>query len=118
MTGIGPGSKFGGFSTVSERPWETIKMVPTSTVNGHVVFSGNVAPGKAGHVIYLEKLGKDNPDVGVAFLNLGDVYRNMGQYDKAESHFLRSLEIVIGKSRIPGFKCRIGLLRLLNGDLA
>jgi hypothetical protein len=32
----------------------------TSTVNGHVVFTGNVAPGKAGHVIYLEKLGKDN----------------------------------------------------------
>jgi hypothetical protein len=32
----------------------------TSTVNGHIVFTGNVAPGKAGHVIYLEKLGKDN----------------------------------------------------------
>ena len=32
----------------------------TSTVNGHITFTGSVAPGKAGHVIYLEKLGKDN----------------------------------------------------------
>lgn len=32
----------------------------TSTVNGHVTFTGNVSPDKAGHVIYLQKLGKDD----------------------------------------------------------
>jgi hypothetical protein len=32
----------------------------TSTVDGHVTFSGSVSPDKAGHIIYLEKLGKDN----------------------------------------------------------
>lgn len=31
----------------------------TSTVGGTVTFSGNVAPDKAGHVIYLQKLGSD-----------------------------------------------------------
>lgn len=31
----------------------------TSTVNGHVTFTGNVSPDKAGHVIYLQKSGKD-----------------------------------------------------------
>lgn len=32
----------------------------TSTVNGHITFTGSVSPDKAGHVIYLQKLGKDN----------------------------------------------------------
>jgi hypothetical protein len=32
---------------------------PSSTVDGLVTFSGTVAPGKAGHVIYLQKLGAD-----------------------------------------------------------
>ena len=31
----------------------------TSTVDGHVVFTGSVSPDKAGHAIYLQKLGKD-----------------------------------------------------------
>ncbi len=31
----------------------------TSTVGGTITFSGNVAPDKAGHVIYLQKLGSD-----------------------------------------------------------
>lgn len=31
----------------------------TSTVGGHVTFTGSVAPGKAGHVIYLQRLGAD-----------------------------------------------------------
>jgi hypothetical protein len=31
----------------------------TSTVNGHVTFTGNVSPGKAGHVVYLQNVGKD-----------------------------------------------------------
>lgn len=31
----------------------------TSTVGGHVTFSGTVTPDKAGHVIYLQKLGSD-----------------------------------------------------------
>lgn len=32
----------------------------TSTVGGHVTFTGNVSPDKAGHVIYLQKFGADN----------------------------------------------------------
>jgi hypothetical protein len=32
---------------------------PTSVVGGHVIFSGGVTPDKAGHVIYLQKLGAD-----------------------------------------------------------
>ncbi len=32
----------------------------TSTVNGHITFQGTVSPGKPGHVIYLEKLGRDD----------------------------------------------------------
>jgi hypothetical protein len=32
----------------------------TSTVDGHITFTGSVSPDKAGHVIYLQKLGKDN----------------------------------------------------------
>ena len=32
----------------------------TSTVGGHITFSGAVSPDKAGHLIYLEKLGKDD----------------------------------------------------------
>jgi hypothetical protein len=31
----------------------------TSTVNGHITFIGSVSPDKGGHVIYLQKLGKD-----------------------------------------------------------
>jgi hypothetical protein len=33
---------------------------PISTVGGHVTFSGTVSPDKAGHVIYLQKLGQDD----------------------------------------------------------
>jgi hypothetical protein len=32
----------------------------TSAVDGRITFTGSVSPDKAGHVIYLEKLGKDN----------------------------------------------------------
>jgi hypothetical protein len=31
----------------------------TATVNGQITFTGSVSPGKAGHVIYLQKLGSD-----------------------------------------------------------
>ncbi len=44
---------------------------PTSTVGGHVTFTGSVSPDKAGHVIYLQKLGKDGDwhTVEVRFVN-------------------------------------------------
>ncbi len=32
----------------------------TSTVGGHITFTGNVSPGKSGHVVYLQKFGQDN----------------------------------------------------------
>ena len=36
-------------------PWR--RAPPTSTVGGQITFTGNVSPDKAGHVIYLQKLG-------------------------------------------------------------
>jgi hypothetical protein len=43
----------------------------TSTVDGHILFTGNVTPDKAGHAIYLQKLGTDGDwhTVEVRFLN-------------------------------------------------
>jgi hypothetical protein len=41
---------------------DVVTMTPsssTSTVNGHITFTGTVSPDKGGHVIYLQKLGKD-----------------------------------------------------------
>jgi hypothetical protein len=41
---------------------DVVTMTPsssTSTVNGHITFTGSVSPDKGGHVIYLQKLGKD-----------------------------------------------------------
>ncbi len=32
----------------------------TSTVGGQVTFTGSVSPDKAGHLIYLQRLGKDS----------------------------------------------------------
>jgi hypothetical protein len=32
----------------------------TSSVNGHIIFTGSVSPDKAGHMVYLQKLGKDD----------------------------------------------------------
>jgi hypothetical protein len=50
---------------------------PTSTVNGHVTFQGNVQPDKAGHVIYLEKLGQDDQwhVVEVSYVNANSNYQ-------------------------------------------
>ena len=31
----------------------------TSTVGGHITFSGSVSPDKSGHLIYLQRFGKD-----------------------------------------------------------
>jgi hypothetical protein len=49
----------------------------TSTVDGHITFSGSVSPDKAGHVIYLEKLGKDDNwhIVEVRFVNNASTFR-------------------------------------------
>lgn len=49
----------------------------TSTVDGHIVFTGNVTPDKAGHAIYLQKLGKDGDwhTVEVRFLNNASTFQ-------------------------------------------
>jgi phage protein U len=49
----------------------------TSTVDGHIVFTGNVTPDKAGHSIYLQKLGKDGDwhTVEVRFLNNASTFQ-------------------------------------------
>lgn len=41
---------------------DVVNMTPsskTSTVGGHITFSGSVSPDKSGHVIYLQSFGKD-----------------------------------------------------------
>ena len=49
----------------------------TSTVDGHVTFSGTVSPDKAGHAIYLQKFGKDNNwhTVETRFVNAGSTFQ-------------------------------------------
>ena len=49
----------------------------TSTVDGHILFTGNVTPGKSGHAIYLQKLGKDGDwhTVEVRFLNNASTFQ-------------------------------------------
>jgi hypothetical protein len=49
----------------------------TSTVDGHVTFSGTVSPDKAGHVIYLQKLGADSDwhTVEVRFVNNSSTFQ-------------------------------------------
>ena len=49
----------------------------TSTVGGQVTFSGNVSPDKAGHVVYLQKLGADNDwhTVAVSFVNASSTFQ-------------------------------------------
>lgn len=49
----------------------------TSTVGGQVTFSGSVSPDKAGHVIYLQKLGADNDwhTVEVSFVNASSTFQ-------------------------------------------
>ena len=44
---------------------------PSSTVGGHITFSGNVSPDKAGHAVYLQKQGSDGAwhTVEVRFVN-------------------------------------------------
>ena len=49
----------------------------TSTVDGHIVFTGSVSPDKAGHAIYLQKLGKDGDwhTVEVRFVNSASTFQ-------------------------------------------
>jgi hypothetical protein len=59
---------------------DVVTMTPsssTSTVNGHITFSGSVSPDKGGHVIYLQKLGKDGDwhTVEARFVNNASTYQ-------------------------------------------
>jgi hypothetical protein len=49
----------------------------TSTVDGQVVFTGSVSPDKAGHAIYLQKLGSDGDwhTVEVRFVNSASTFQ-------------------------------------------
>jgi hypothetical protein len=49
----------------------------TSTVGGHITLSGDVSPDKAGHVVYLEKLGSDGDwhSVEVRFVNSSSTFQ-------------------------------------------
>jgi hypothetical protein len=50
---------------------------PTSTVGGQVTFTGSVSPDKAGHVIYLQRLGADDDwhTVAVSSVTAGSTYQ-------------------------------------------
>ena len=49
----------------------------TSTVDGHITFTGTVSPDKGGHVIYLQKLGKDGDwhNVEARFVNNASTFQ-------------------------------------------
>jgi hypothetical protein len=49
----------------------------TSTVDGHIVFTGSVSPDKAGHAMYLQRLGKDGEwhTVEVRFVNSASTFQ-------------------------------------------
>ncbi|MFL5864749.1 MAG: hypothetical protein ACJ780_28980 [Solirubrobacteraceae bacterium] len=49
----------------------------TSTVNGHITFTGTVSPHKSGHAIYLQKLGSDGDwhTVEVRFVTNGSTFQ-------------------------------------------
>ena len=51
-----------GSAVVFEGVRDTVEMAASatnSTVGGEIAFTGSVAPAKAGHVVYLERLGRD-----------------------------------------------------------
>jgi hypothetical protein len=67
-------------ATLFQGVQDVVTMTPsatTSTVDGSVTFSGTVSPDKAGHVIYLQKLGKDNDwhTVEVRFVNAASQFQ-------------------------------------------
>jgi hypothetical protein len=64
----------------------------TSTVDGHVTFTGSVSPDKAGHLIYLEKLGKDDNwhVVEVRFVNNASTFQFGWTFGTAGSKTFRA----------------------------
>ncbi len=75
----------------------------TSTVDGHVVFTGNVTPDKAGHAIYLQKLGKDGDwhTVEVRFLNNASTFQFDWTFGAAGSKEFRA-RITGGPANVGG----------------
>ena len=69
-----------GSATLFEGVQDVVTMSassPTSSVGGHITFSGSVSPDKAGHVIYLQKFGKDGDwhTVEVTTVDASSTYR-------------------------------------------
>jgi hypothetical protein len=75
----------------------------TSTVDGHVVFTGSVSPDKAGHVIYLQKLGKDGDwhTVEVRFVNGASTFQFGWTFGTAGSKEFRA-RITGGPANVGG----------------
>jgi hypothetical protein len=75
----------------------------TSTVDGHVVFTGSVSPDKAGHAIYLQKLGKDGDwhTVEVSFVNSTSTFQFGWTFGAAGSKEFRA-RITGGPANVGG----------------
>jgi hypothetical protein len=66
---------------------------PTSVVGQSVTFTGTVTPDKAGHVIELQKLGKDGDyhTVALGFVNGSSAYKFVWKFGYPASHTFRTL---------------------------
>jgi hypothetical protein len=75
----------------------------TSTVGGHITFSGTVSPDKSGHVIYLERLGVDNDwhVVEVRFVTSGSTFQFGWTFGTAGTKDFRA-RIVGGPANVGG----------------
>jgi hypothetical protein len=75
----------------------------TSTVDGHIVFTGSVSPDKAGHAIYLQKLGTDGDwhTVEVSFVNSASTFQFGWTFGAAGSKEFRA-RITGGPANVGG----------------
>jgi hypothetical protein len=75
----------------------------TSTVNGHITFTGSVSPDKAGHAIYLQKLGKDDNwhTVAVRFVTSASTFQFGWTFGTAGTKQFRS-RITGGPANVGG----------------
>ncbi|MGI8506680.1 MAG: hypothetical protein ACR2MK_07710 [Solirubrobacteraceae bacterium] len=75
----------------------------TSTVGGHITFTGNVSPDKSGHVVYLQKFGKDSDwhTVEVQVVHSGSTFQFGWTFGTARTKEFRA-RIIGGKVNVGG----------------
>jgi hypothetical protein len=74
---------------------DVLTMTPSSTtseIGGHVTFTGTLLPDKAGHVIYLQRLGADGDwhNEEIRFVTHGDTFQFGWTFGKAGSYDFRA----------------------------